>query len=133
MNSTALLLLFVSVSQTFHLPKGMLSAICWAESTHRVHVLHKDDGVEDSVGVCQLHPSTARWMGFRGTKKELFNPKVNAYYAAKYTRHLLNRYHQDTFKAIAAYNAGSYIEESKDIPVNKIYVLKVLRAWRQNR
>lgn len=128
--SVSIALLFVSVSTTLHLPSGLLSAMCFVESNHRPQVVHKDDGPEDSVGICQMHPSTARWMGFKGTAKDLMRPEVNIYWAGKYLKYQLARYHGALVKSIAAYNAGRFVADNNGYAKNKKYVDKVLRAWK---
>lgn len=121
----ALILAFITATNTFNLPQGLLPALCYAESKHNVQARHIDDGGEDSIGVCQLHLSTARWLGYKGDEKGLFNPKVNAYYAAKYLKKQLNRYDGDVFKAVAAYNTGTYYGSK----TNRQYVKKVVTYW----
>ncbi len=53
-------------------------------------------------GLMQLIPSTARRFGVANS----FNPEQNIEGGVKYLRYLLDLYHQDYVKAIAAYNAG---------------------------
>ena len=73
-------------------------------------VLH--DGGSPSYGVCQLKQTTAEQMGYKGRPKDLMNPKINAYWAAKYLRYQLKRYGGDFCKASAAYNSGTYMESN---------------------
>lgn len=133
MNTTTLALALLSASQSFELPKGMLSAICWVESTHRTHLISHNDGKGNSVGVCQIKLSTAKLVGFSGTEKELLHPSVNTYYAAKYLKKQLGRYDGDVLKAIAAYNAGTYRAGTSTFALNQKYVDKVLKAWDEQR
>lgn len=130
-----LLLIFATVTQTFNLSPGLLSSICYVESTHKVRAIHVNDGGSDSLGLCQIKLTTAKSFGYKGTAKELHNsPFINAYYAGKYIRHQLNRYNGDVIKAIAAYNAGIYrISNDGRSPKNKLYVAKVLKAWSEHR
>ncbi len=123
----SLLLAYVAASQTFELPPGVLSAICFVESSHKAYRVHKDDGPEDSIGLCQLHLSTAKWMGYQGTEKGLLEPHTNAFWAAAYLRHNLNRYHGNLDKAIIAYNSGHYDK------TNQKYLNKVLKAHKEHR
>jgi soluble lytic murein transglycosylase-like protein len=133
METTLLLLAFSAATQTFALPQGLLSAVCFVESTHNAKAVHLDDGGENSVGLCQLHLSTAKWLGYKGIEKGLYDAKINAYYAAKYLRYQLNRYDGNVTKAIAAYNAGSYRVNAKGQIKNRIYVQKVTNAWALKR
>ncbi len=121
--------LFLTIAANEGVPANVLSAICWVESSHRAHVINYADGRGDSLGLCQVKLSTARWMGFKGTREQLIrDPKANATYAAKYLKYQLKRYNGDLHKAIAAYNVGHYRAGA-----NSRYVQKVLVAVREGR
>lgn len=124
-----LALWFTAVSQTFSLPPGMLSALCYVESAHKPNAIHLDDGGSSSRGICQVKIATARSLGFKGSVKLLMEPKTNMYYAAKLLRYQLDRYEGNTEKAIAAYNAGKHRVNSQGQTMNRHYVGKVMRAW----
>lgn len=129
MDTTTLSLLFTLSSSMFHLPDGMLSALCHVESQHNVIAVHHDDGKSASLGVCQVKLSTARFLGFPGSQHDLMDPYMNIHYAAKYLRRQLDRYGGNYSKGIAAYNAGSCRFNSKGLIKNRKYVEKVLQAW----
>lgn len=133
MTAAALTALYLSVSASFGLPSGLLSAVCYVESGHRATAVHKDDGGEDSVGLCQLHPSTARRFGFKGPPEALLGARTNARYAAKVLRYQLDRYAQSPSQAVSAYNIGTYRESRHGGPLNRRYVDKVMRAWAEGR
>jgi soluble lytic murein transglycosylase-like protein len=80
------------------LPPELVAAVVHTESkfspTARSHA--------GAVGLMQLVPRTARWMGARNP----LNPAENISAGAKYLRYLTDRFDGDTQKAIAAYNAG---------------------------
>lgn len=130
MNS--LILVYALATSSFNLPQGLMSAVCYTESGHNVRAIHKDDGSENSMGICQMHPSTARLVGFRGPDYRLMDPKINIHYAAKYLQHQIIRYNGDVVKAVAAYNAGSYRKAVKGAK-NQKYVDKVFLNWASNR
>lgn len=117
MNSIALLILFNSTTVQFNLPNNLLQSICYIESKHNISAVHKDDGNSDSLGVCQIKLETAKWLGFKGSKKELMLPEVNLYYSAKYLRYNLDRYNGNTIKAIISYNKGN----AKNLKTSKYY------------
>lgn len=121
------------MTQTYHLPTGLLSALCYVESTHQAHVVNYADGSDDSLGLCQVQLNTAKMFKFKGSKKELMKPKINVTYAAKYLRKQLARYHGDVYKAIGAYNSGTYLPSIYGGAVNKQYIQKVLLAWSEQR
>jgi soluble lytic murein transglycosylase-like protein len=127
MTSATLALLFASVTQQYHLPPGLLSAVCFTESSHRVDAIHRDDGGQDSVGLCQLHLSTAKWLGYKGNIQGLFDPKTNVTYAGTYLAYLLKRYNGNIYKAMGAYNSGHYTEK------NPGYIKKVIHYWEKGR
>ncbi len=126
-------MLFIALSQVYNLPPGLLSAVCFVESSHRPTVVHVDDGGGDSVGLCQIKLGTARFLGFKGQPSALQNPDVNARLAAQYLRRNLDRYSGSVPKTIAAYNAGSYRVNEYGQIKNRKYVAKVLKAWSEHR
>ena len=127
MTTIALMMLFGSVSQTFNLPPGLLSSVCFVESSHNVHAMHFNDGGGNSVGICQLKLGTARLLGFKGDENSLKIPKNNVYFAAKYLRRQLDRYRGNVWAAVSAYNAGRLRLEPSGQTRNRVYVLKVLQ------
>lgn len=125
-----LILIFATVTQTYNLPSGLISSICYVESKHDPAAISYHDGNGDSIGLCQIKLKTAELVGYKGDVSTLHHsPAVNAHYAGKYLRHLLDRYHNDPVKAIAAYNAGSYRVSKDGLPKNRKYVKKVMNVW----
>lgn len=83
-----------------------------------------------AIGLMQLLPATAKWLGLKNTSK-LTDPDINIKYGIKYMRYLLNEFakdvdsseikkddiqKQEVLKAIAAYNAGPGIVKKYDKP-----------------
>lgn len=128
-----LALLFLATSQNFNLPPGLLSAICWVESHHNSAAINAHDGGSASHGICQIKLETAALLGFKGTEEELTRPKTNIHYAGKYIKWQLDRYQGNIPKAVAAYNAGTYRENSQGQIMNRKYVGKVFDAWIENK
>lgn len=122
---------FALITNTFSLPAGLIQAICFTESGYNVHAIHLYDGATHSYGVCQIKIETARFLGFKGTERQLLKPETNVYYAGKYLRYQLNRYSGNRYKAIAAYNAGTFNPSSVMVgkAKNHKYVSKVMIAW----
>lgn len=129
MTNTALILLFAQVSQAYGLPPGMLSALCFVESGHHTQAVHKDDGVEDSVGLCQIHYSTAKQL-FPNTKpSDLYNPRINAKIAGAYLRYQYNRYGRSSWeRAAVAYNKGNATQI-----YSSRYSQMVFKSWMEKR
>jgi soluble lytic murein transglycosylase-like protein len=117
--------LFITTSTQFGLPPNLLSSLCYVESTHKVNAVHHDDGGSDSLGICQIKFETSRWLGFKGTAKQLMNPKINIYYAGKYLARNIKRYNGQIEKAVIAYNKGS-----AGSLVHTKYSQKVFTNWR---
>jgi soluble lytic murein transglycosylase len=62
-------------------------------------------------GLMQILPATAYYLarlsgGYRFTATDLATPRVNIAYGSYYLRYLLDHYHGDEMRAVAAYNAG---------------------------
>lgn len=130
-------------------PVRLLTAICKVESNlkpHAVNNLEPKGG--PARGICQVQVGTAEMFGFKATAtvynehftkrgkrivtirtidrtSDLYNPYLNAFYAAKYLRKQLERYNGDWVLAVSAYNAG------KAIRANRLYVKKVLETASQ--
>jgi soluble lytic murein transglycosylase-like protein len=107
------------ISMLSGVPENVLHGVCKTESNGNASAYVQHDGGSPSFGLCQIKYKTAKHMGFKGKPKELFDPYVNMFYAAKYLSYQHERY-QNWNKAISAYNAGRYIKS------NKKYVTKVL-------
>ncbi len=129
---TALAALFLTVSQTYNLPPGLLSALCYVESGHDVRALHLDDNGSPSIGVCQVKLSTARLLGFKGSESDLRDPKLNVRVAGQYLSYQLLRYNRNVHKAVSAYNAGTWTVNAQGHTRNVKYVNKVLRRWERS-
>lgn len=127
----SLLILFITTTAQLNLPIGLLESICFVESGHDTSAVKLNDGGSNSLGVCQVKLNTARLLGFRGTAKQLQQPKTNVYYAGLYLTKNLNRYEWDVEMAIAAYNAGTCRYNSKGQIKNRRYVRRVLNVWEQ--
>lgn len=124
MSATALAIMLASIGSSYGLPKDLLPAVCYVESGYRLKVVHKDDGgPRSSLGVCQVQLRTAKFLGYRGTAKELMDPVTNAAYAAAYLSYQYTRYNSWD-KAVIAYNRGN----AKGMHTSS-YLRKVKRAY----
>lgn len=133
MKLTILALMFINSTQVHQLPPGLLSALCWIESHHKVRAINLNDGGSPSFGVCQIKYETAQALGFKGSIGQLRKPEYNVYWAGKYLRVQLDRYRGDPRKAIAAYNAGSHRINKRGLTKNRKYVSKVFNAWANDK
>lgn len=103
----------------------LLLSICSIESNLNPKAIHYFDGGDShSIGLCQVKVGTAHFFDKRITEKDLLDPKINARIAAKYLKKQLDRYDGDVYKALAAYNAGTY-KPGK----GSAYVSKVMKVY----
>ncbi len=99
--------------------------MCYVESNHNTAVIAYNDGTTHSYGVCMIKLATARQMGFKGTEKELMQPKNNVLFAAKFLKYQINRYNGDVARGVTAYNKGHSSGDG-----NSVYYKKVVNQWR---
>lgn len=119
--------LFLSATVHYGLPPGLLSSLCYVESKHDINAIHHDDGDMNSVGICQVKLKTAKWLGFKGTEKQLMDPATNIDFAAKYLKYQINRY-KSLQKAVIAYNKG----HAGNLTYTA-YQDKVFKTWRKRQ
>ncbi len=124
---------FASTTTALQLPDGLLSSLCFVESSHNPRAVNKMDGTSPSLGLCQIKVDTAKTLGFKGGAKELMNPNLNAYFAGQYLKKQIKRYHGDIRKAVGAYNSGTYKENNSGNPINNLYIQKVFAKWTKNK
>lgn len=122
---STLSVLFLTMSIKYGLPPDLLSSLCWVESRHNISAVHHDDGGSDSLGICQIKHSTAEELGFKGTPKQLMEPRYNIKYAAIYLSKQIKRYNSIE-RGVIAYNRGN----AKDLTTSR-YQRRVFRKWRK--
>ena len=111
------------------LEPALVKAVTQVESNFNPYAVSK----AGAVGLMQLMPNTGAEMG----AKDLLNPVENLNAGSQYLKNLLNKYHDDLPKAIAAYNAGpGAVDKYNGIPPyaeTTQYVKKVLAAYQANK
>jgi soluble lytic murein transglycosylase-like protein len=84
-------------------------------------------------GLMQLMPGTAQQLGV----KDSFSPEQNVHGGARYLRELLERYHGDAIKALAAYNAGpGAVDRYRGVPPyreTRLYVQRIVRDYNKTK
>ena len=84
-------------------------------------------------GLMQLMPDTASSLGVTDT----FDAKANVEGGTQYLRWLLDRYHYDLAKALAAYNAGPHrVEQYHGVPPyseTRAYVARIIRDFNRQK
>jgi soluble lytic murein transglycosylase len=113
------------VAQVEGLDAALLRAVVEAESNYDPDAISK----KGAMGLMQLMPETARWMGV----SDPFRPAENLEAGARYLRRLLDKYQGRLPLALAAYNAGeNAVDRYRGIPPfpeTQGYVKKVLKAY----
>jgi soluble lytic murein transglycosylase-like protein len=95
--SSKLAVAISDAAQASNLSASLIAAIAWRESNFRASAVSR----AGALGEMQLLPKTARDLGV--------DPRIsrqNVAGGAAYVRALLQRYHGDLIKTLAAYNAG---------------------------
>lgn len=76
-----------TVAREQRVPDAVAHALVARESGYRVHAV----GREGEIGLTQIKLSTARAMGFRGSRAVLFSPRINLTFGLMYARMALDR------------------------------------------
>jgi soluble lytic murein transglycosylase-like protein len=112
-------------SQRHNLDPALVKAVIGTESGWNVNAVSS----KGALGLMQLIPSTAGRMGVFNA----FDPAQNVDGGARYLRSLLDRYHGDLEKSLAAYNAGEGAVERfggmPAYPETRAYVKKVTNSY----
>ncbi|MCA9799421.1 MAG: lytic transglycosylase domain-containing protein [Cyanobacteria bacterium HKST-UBA06] len=112
------------VSRQFHLDPHLLASLIAVESSFRPQAVSRTG----AIGLGQLKPKTAQWLGVNNP----WDPHQNMYGAAKYLRYLLNRFDGSTTKALAAYYQGQGAIEREGINSDgHYYVGKIQKAYKE--
>lgn len=125
---------FQTVSNLIPIDMDFLKAVCFTESSGRKDASRWEASIgEYSIGLMQILLSTARAEGFRGTQAELFEPKTNIFYGAKYLKFWLNKTGNDLCLTASSYNGGYkayYYYQNNNKFLNENHVNKVLEYYR---
>ncbi len=112
-------------SQLFSVDQTLIKAIIKAESNFDCRAVSK----KGAQGLMQLMPGTADEMDV----KDSFDPKENIIGGTKYVSLLLKRFKNNKTLALAAYNAGPTVVESRNgippFPETKTFVKRVMRYY----
>lgn len=75
------------VAREQRVPDAVAHALIARESGYRAGAV----GRAGEIGLAQIKLSTARSLGFRGTRAQLFDPRTNLTYGMRYARMALDR------------------------------------------
>ena len=116
------------VAKRNHLDPALVQAVIQTESDWNPYAVSP----KGAYGLMQLMPSTAERFGV----DNVFNPVENIEGGTKYLRELLDRYHGNLRKSLAAYNAGPEAVDRYDgvpaYPETRSYVKKVTDTYFQS-
>jgi len=107
------------------LDPDFVSSVIRAESNFKPHAVSK----KGAQGLMQLMPATAAQLGVA----DPFDPRANVEAGTAHLSALLDRYHNDPIKALAAYNAGAHrVKQYNGVPPyreTRAYVSKIVRDF----
>jgi soluble lytic murein transglycosylase-like protein len=114
-----------SASGAYGVPEEYIYAVIEIESSFNPFAT----GGSGEIGLMQLMPSTARWLGFNGNLATLYLPSVNVKHGTQYLSYWLQRGYSVAEMA-AAYNAGDARRVADGQFKNQRYVDKFFSALR---
>jgi hypothetical protein len=118
-----------TVSGAYHLDPDLVASVIHAESGFNVHAVSP----KGAQGLMQLMPQTAAKLGVENA----FDPAANVDGGSRYLRELIERYHFDLVKALAAYNAGPQrVEQYHGVPPyaeTHAYVARIVSDYNRKK
>jgi Transglycosylase SLT domain len=106
-----------------------IASVIAAESANNPHAVSP----KGAQGLMQLMPGTASKLGV----KDSFDPEANVDAGVRYLRQLLELYHYDVAKALAAYNAGPQrVDQYKGVPPYRethAYVARIIKDYNRKK
>lgn len=117
--------IIAEASQAYDVPFGFVKAVIRVESAFQPHAVSH----AGAMGLMQLMPRTAASLNVT----DPFDPRQNIFGGTKFLRILIDRYHGDINRILAAYNAGDAAVARYDgipWPQTRGYVASVYR-WYQ--
>jgi soluble lytic murein transglycosylase-like protein len=118
-----------SASATYHLDPDLVNSVIRAESGFNTRAVSR----KGAQGLMQLMPGTATRLGVA----DAFDPLANVGGGSRYLRELMERYHFDLVKALAAYNAGPQrVELFRGVPPyreTRAYVARIVHDYNRKK
>jgi len=106
-------------------PVRLAMAVVQVESSYRAGAR----GAAGEIGLMQLMPSTARFIGYKGPLRNLYNPDTNIRYGMKYLGKAYRLSGGSICGAILKYNAGHGAKRMN--PISRKYCKRVRRILRR--
>ncbi len=105
----------LDMSQTYNLDPKLLSSVVAVESSFNPTAISSSG----AIGLGQLKPDTAKWLGVN----DPYDPADNLMGVAKYLRYLLDRYNGSVQHALAAYFQGQGTIDRRGIDEGASYYI----------
>lgn len=113
------------IAAKYQLDPDFVASVIKAESNFNPHAVSR----KGARGLMQLMPQTASQLGV----KDAFDPKANVEAGTAHLNALLQQYHDDPVKALAAYNAGAHrVQQYHGVPPyreTRAYVAAIVRDF----
>jgi soluble lytic murein transglycosylase-like protein len=113
------------IAARYQLDPDFVASVIKAESDFNPHAVSR----KGARGLMQLMPQTASQLGV----KDSFDPKANVEAGTAHLNALLEQYHDDPVKALAAYNAGAHrVQQYHGVPPyreTRAYVAAIVRDF----
>jgi hypothetical protein len=113
------------IAARYQLDPDFVASVIKAESDFNPHAISR----KGAQGLMQLMPQTATQLGV----KDAFDPKANVQAGTAHLNALLEQYHDDPVKALAAYNAGAHrVQQYHGVPPyreTRAYVAAIIRDF----
>ena len=118
-----------TISDRHHIDPDFISSVIHAESGFNPRAVSP----KGARGLMQLMPGTASKLGVSNA----FDPSANVEGGTRYLTELLQRYHFDVIKALAAYNAGPLrVQQYGGVPPyheTQAYVARIVRDYNRKK
>lgn len=116
-------------AKQYQLPVELVRAVVRTESNYNPRAR----SYKGAMGLMQLMPATARWLGV----EDAYDPVQNVFGGAKFLRLLANRFKGDMVLVIAGYHAGAgAVQKYNGVPpysTTRAYVKAVMRRFYKYR
>lgn len=128
-NRESLNVLVNGAGERHQIDPDFINSVIRAESDFDNHAVSK----KGAQGLMQLMPNTASQLGVSNA----FDPNANVEAGTRYLRELLEKYHYDVPKALAAYNAGAKrVDQYRGVPPyfeTQTYVAKIILDYNRKK
>ena len=117
-------------SNQYMLPTALVMGIIAQESGFNSFAKRYEEKLNtSSYGLTQILYTTAKDMGFTGDEDSLFDDNVNLKFGLKYLKKQYDKYNQNLFDTISAYNLGTIKKLNSGKYANQQYVNQVISYY----